>query len=230
MLITNGSLILNPKTRDLSWETSIYPHIQLTDLEDRLPLPFKCMVEELSTSELSQNSISRHFVIDSCYSLFLAETTLRQIVWRTATAPELQQHEYHSSGAGQSTKATASCSVIREIERQFSEWLACIPESADWTPGACTGQISPLRSRVRIQYWFGRFQLYKSSLYVILSRHDHEKAGDSQTLTWLHYAINAAFNALSVFLMEHFVPDDIFAHRYVHQESTNKYRLFWIAC
>ncbi len=103
--------------------------------------------------------------------------------------------------------------VIREIETQFLEWLACVPESAGWTPGACTGQITPLSSRVRIQYWFGRFQLYKASLYFILNREDAKQALDSLTSTWLHHAVHAAFNAINVFVLENFIPDDIFGHR-----------------
>jgi len=207
--------LLNPVhiTRDLNWETNIYPHSQLGDLEDRLPLPFECMIEEFSSSGPSQTHIPRHFVIDSCYSLFLAETSLRQIIWRAATAPELQQQGSCGSEAGTSRSSTLPLNVIREIETQFSEWLACIPECAGWTPGACTGQITPLSSRMRIQYWFGRFQLYKASLYSALNRQDHKHVLDSLTLTWLHYAVNAAFNAISVFVLENFVPDDIFAHR-----------------
>lgn len=178
------------------------------------------MTEEKTTPNPDQ-ALAQLPNLESCYSLFLAETSLRQIIWRVATAPELQESGTLNleSGTVKSTSCKAinmtplSLNIVSEIEKQFSEWLAYIPASAAWKPTPGTCQITPLSSRIRLQYWFGRFHLYKPSLYSVLNSQHHSPTTDPLTLTWVHYAVNAAFNAINVFVSENFIPDDIFAHR-----------------
>lgn len=210
---------MEPISRDLSWETNIYSPSQLGQLENRLPLPFECMAEESSTPDSDRMHVSDHPVIDSCYSLFLAETSLRQILWRVVTAPELQESNLMDESNTESSTSLKRrlpplwFSITTEIETQFSEWLACIPVSAAWAPTPCTGQVAPLNTRIRLQYWFGRFCLYRIALYQALNNEDNRQATDSLTLAWAHSAIQAGFNAISVFVLESFIPEDIDAHR-----------------
>ncbi|KAI9038216.1 fungal specific transcription factor domain-containing protein [Aspergillus affinis] len=191
--------------RHFNWETSLKSSSELSELEDRLPLPFKCMAQEPSTANQLHSPYTS--VIDSCYSLFLAETSLRQILWRIACAPELQESTAHVP------QPSRAFEVIAELEMQLSEWLVCIPGSAGWSPVAGAGNISALSSRIKLQYWLCRFHIYKVALYRSFQVPYQMIFPESISQTWSDAALVAAMNSLLVFVSENVIPDDIMAHR-----------------
>ncbi|PLB49818.1 hypothetical protein P170DRAFT_476101 [Aspergillus steynii IBT 23096] len=191
--------------RDLNSETKLESSSQLSELEDRLPLPFECMAQEPSTA--SQLHSPYASVIDSCYSLFLAETSLRQILWRVACAPELQESTAHNPHPSRALE------VIAELEVQLSEWLVCIPGSAGWSPVAGAGTISSLSSRIKLQYWLCRFHIYKVALYRSFQVPYQMVFPESISQTWTEATLVAAMNCLLVFVSEGVVPEDIMTNR-----------------
>ncbi|KAH8430920.1 fungal specific transcription factor domain-containing protein [Aspergillus melleus] len=191
--------------RDLNWESNLECSSQLSELEDRLPLPFECMAQEPSTANQLHSPYTS--VIDSCYSLFLAETSLRQILWRIACAPELQE------STASVPQPPRTLEVIAELEVQLSEWLVCIPGSAGWSPVAGAGTITALSSRIKLQYWLCRFHVYKVALYRSFQVPYQTVFPESISQTWSDAALVAAMNSLLVFVSESVIPDDIMANR-----------------
>lgn len=207
--------------RDLCWETPLYTLGPLSQLEDRLPLPMECMVQNAASANTAGQSETYHSAIDACYPLFLAETSLRQICWRVSSAPELQEdfasakesHVY-SPGSSSSPNATLVLPVVTELSSQVSRWLECVPAAANWSPKAEPGPVTPLSTRVKLLYWMCRFNVHKSALRHVSLYNDSLEVADGLTQVRAKAALEAAARSLYVFCEENFAADEVLAHRY----------------
>ncbi|TVY93392.1 hypothetical protein LAWI1_G001127 [Lachnellula willkommii] len=140
--------------RDLNSEIDSFPKSLLYLLEHRLQLPLGC--DEPNTTHLMAP-------VRNTYTFFLAEMSLKAIIARILTTPNLEhsiQKTFHGT--------VEMSPLIQEFQTQLEKWEISVPAFLGWFPEPNRGMISPVGARLKLLYWFARFSLFKPLVARVL--------------------------------------------------------------
>ncbi|KIW10690.1 hypothetical protein PV08_11654 [Exophiala spinifera] len=140
--------------RDITCEIDTLPPSRLAELESYMPLPLGC--DESSLSHLKAHT-------RLIYMFFLAETSLKLILFRTKS---LWTHT--SRGREAEPAILANSPVVLELKKQLDVWEDNLPVSLDWKREATKGGEPQLAIRLRLTFWLARFYLFEPVILHVL--------------------------------------------------------------
>jgi hypothetical protein len=139
---------------DLLRQVNSFLRSLLFHLEVRLSLPLGC--DEAGTIHL--NTSTR-----TAYTFFLAEMSLKTIIARIPTTPDLD----YSVPNTLHTNAQIS-PLVQEPKTQIDGWGASLPNFLGWSAESNKGAAFSFGTRLRLLCWFAQFSLFKPHIIKVL--------------------------------------------------------------
>lgn len=180
------------------------PRSCLSQFEETFSLPLPC--EEPTNKQMPMRV--RH-----AFTFFLAEMSLRAILERIITTPDLESYTRETSEHPGFVSGIKLSPLLHELRQQLDTWALRLPTDLDWSVEPGYGAPSAIGTRLKLLYWFARFSLLRPMMLRIL--HDSTLQSHFRLCEPFREAVLSTLTMVKVFIMERPDIDVLMANRYV---------------